>query len=222
VAQFFYVAAQAGIFSFFINYVTEETPAVSASAASGWNSFAAGAPGFLGDWFAGWLKTGSDGGFAFTDKAASNLASLGFFLFLLGRLSGAWILKNNAAHRVLGLYGVLSVAMCLLVFLKLGWLSMLALFLSYFFMSIMFPTIFALGIHGLGEQAKKAAPFIVMAIMGGMFLPKLMGHVADEWDMSRGFIVPSACLVIVAVYGFAWNRLSKLGGIVVPSPTTGH
>ena len=54
------------------------------------------------------------------------------------------------------------------------------MFLSYFFMSIMFPTIFALGIFGLGARAKKASAFIVMAIMGGAILPKLMGHVADK------------------------------------------
>ena len=64
---------------------------------------------------------------------------------------------------------------CLLIFLKLGWLSVACVFLSYFFMSIMFPTIFALGIFGLGARAKKASAFIVMAIMGGAILPKLMG-----------------------------------------------
>ena len=69
-------------------------------------------------------------------------------------------------------------SLCLLVFLKLGWLSVVCVFLSYFFMSIMFPTIFALGIFGLGERAKKASAFIVMAIMGGAILPKLMGDVA--------------------------------------------
>ena len=68
----------------------------------------------------------------------------------------------------------------LLIFLKLGWLSVICVFLSYFFMSIMFPTIFALGIFGLGARAKKASAFIVMAIMGGAILPKLMGAVADK------------------------------------------
>ena len=70
---------------------------------------------------------------------------------------------------------LLNVAATLLVFCKLGWLSVACVFLSYFFMSIMFPTIFALGIFGLGARAKKASAFIVMAIMGGAILPKLMG-----------------------------------------------
>ena len=65
-------------------------------------------------------------------------------------------------------------------------------------MSIMFPTIFALGIFGLGARAKKASAFIVMAIMGGAILPKLMGYVADQYDMSRSFIVPMVCFAFVA------------------------
>jgi FHS family L-fucose permease-like MFS transporter len=76
-------------------------------------------------------------------------------------------------------------------------------------MSIMFPTIFALGIFGLGARAKKASAFIVMAIMGGALLPKLMGAVADKWDMSRGFIVPMFCFAFVAFYGFNWSKFSN-------------
>jgi FHS family L-fucose permease-like MFS transporter len=104
---------------------------------------------------------------------------------------------------------VLNVTATLVVFLKLGWISVACVFLSYFFMSIMFPTIFALGIFGLGARAKKASAFIVMAIMGGAVLPKLMGAIADKWDMSRGFIVPMFCFVFVALYGLKWPALAK-------------
>ena len=103
----------------------------------------------------------------------------------------------------------MNVLATLLVFFKLGWISVACVFLSYFFMSIMFPTIFALGIFGLGARAKKASAFIVMAIMGGALLPKLMGYVADEYDMSRGFIVPMFCFAFVAFYGFNWPKFSK-------------
>jgi fucose permease len=144
-----------------------------------------------------------------SDKGASILAALGFVCFLIGRFTGAALLKKFPAHKALGLYGVLNVAACLLVFLKLGWLSAACVFVSYFFMSIMFPTIFALGIFGLGARAKKASAFIVMAIMGGAVLPKLMGYVADQYDMSRGFIVPMVCFAFVALYGFCWPMLSK-------------
>ena len=198
-AQFFYVAAQAGIFSFFINYMTSEVPPIPAS----WNSGA----------LQGWFETAKNGGLAISDKGAAALASAGFVCFLAGRFTGAGLLKKFSAHKVLGLYGVLNVLMCFLIFLKLGWISVACVFLSYFFMSIMFPTIFALGIFGLGARAKKASAFIVMAIMGGAILPKLMGYVADKFDMSRGFIVPLACFAFVAFYGFNWPRFSKAEGL---------
>jgi FHS family L-fucose permease-like MFS transporter len=207
-AQFLYVAAQAGIFSFFINYMTAEPPAIPA-AWKAWIDGVAANSGLLGNWLSGWVETNRHGVMALSDKGASNLASLGFVFFLAGRFSGAGILKKFAAHKILGLYGVMNVAMTLLVFLKLGWISVACVFLSYFFMSIMFPTIFALGIFGLGARAKKASSFIVMAIMGGALLPKLMGYIADKHDMSRGFIVPMFCFIFVAYYGFAWPKLSK-------------
>jgi FHS family L-fucose permease-like MFS transporter len=194
-AQFFYVAAQAGIFSFFINYMTADVPPIPDS----WNSAS----------MYGWFETNKSGALGISDKGAATLASVGFFCFLAGRFTGAGLLKKFAAHKVLGLYGLANVAACLLVFCKLGWLSVACVFLSYFFMSIMFPTIFALGIFGLGVRAKKASAFIVMAIMGGAILPKLMGYVADKFDMSRGFIVPLVCFALVAGYGFLWPKLSK-------------
>ncbi|MGP8198742.1 MAG: sugar MFS transporter [Limisphaerales bacterium] len=207
-AQFFYVAAQAGIFSFFINYMTSEVPPIPAS----WNS------GLM----SGWFETAKSGGLSLTDKGAANLASLGFVCFLIGRFTGAGLLKKFSAHKVLGLYGVMNVIACLLIFLKLGWWSVACVFLSYFFMSIMFPTIFALGIYGLGARAKKAAGFIVMAIMGGAILPKLMGAVADKYDMSRGFIVPLFCFAFVAFYGYSWPKLSKSEGLHLAKNAAGH
>jgi FHS family L-fucose permease-like MFS transporter len=89
-------------------------------------------------------------------------------------------------------------------------------------MSIMFPTIFALGIFGLGARAKKASAFIVMAIMGGAVLPKLMGYVADIYDMSRGFIVPMVCFVAVALYGFNWPRFSQSESLQGAPVARGH
>ena len=194
-AQFLYVAAQAGIFSFFINYMTTQEPPLHES----WTS------GALKSWF----HFGTPGVLQLADKGAASLASLGFVFFLAGRFSGAGILRKYSAHKVLGLYGAINVLLCLLVFLKLGWVSVACVFLSYFFMSIMFPTIFALGIHGLGVRAKKASSFIVMAIMGGAILPKLMGHVGDLYDMSRAFIVPLGCFAFVALYGYLWPKMSK-------------
>jgi FHS family L-fucose permease-like MFS transporter len=212
-AQFLYVAAQAGIFSFFINYMTSQVPPVPDS----WNP-----SNGTSSWFSGWFETHPNGALGFSNKAASNLASLGFLCFLIGRFTGSVILRKFAAHKVLGFYSAAAVGLCLLIFLKLGWVSVACVFLTYFFMSIMFPTIFALGIFGLGEKAKKASSFIVMAIMGGAILPKVMGHVADSYDLSRGFIVPMLCFAFVAVYGFMWPKLSGAEGMQGVSTSRGH
>ena len=207
-AQFLYVAAQAGIFSFFINYMTSQVPAIP------------------GKWGTGVAKklfaVGPDGLLHISNQGASTLASVAFVCFLVGRITGSGILRTHSAHKVLGLYGVLNVLACLVVFLKLGWISVACVFLSYFFMSIMFPTIFALGIFGLGFRAKKASAFIVMAIMGGALLPKVMGFVGDLYDISRGFIVPMLCFGFVAFYGLSWSRLSGAESLGRLKPGVGH
>lgn len=196
IAQFFYVAAQAGIFSFFINYIIEELPSISNSVANSWlfNERAV-------------LR---DGNYFINEQGATFLlGTIGFPLFLFGRATGAVILKKIKASKVLGLYGFTNILLSAVIIFKLGWFSVSALFLSFFFMSIMFPTIFALGIYGLGVKAKKASGFIVMAIMGGAIMPKIMGHLGDTYNMSVGFIMPLICFAIVAIYGFAWPKLSK-------------
>jgi MFS transporter, FHS family, L-fucose permease len=220
VAQFLYVAAQAGIFSFFINYMTAEVPAIPAAWEAAVTNLSAHA-GFLQGWLSGWFETSKQGVLSISNKGAANLASVAFIFFLVGRFTGAGILRRFSAHKIVGLYALLNVLITFLVFCKLGWLSVACVFLSYFFMSIMFPTIFALGIFGLGAKTKKASSFIVMAIMGGALLPKVMGAVADKYDMSRGFIVPMACFVLIAVYGYCWPKLAKAESLHV-TPSGGH
>jgi MFS transporter, FHS family, L-fucose permease len=242
-AQFFYVAAQAGIFSFFINSMTSDpktgfsmVPAIPASWDQAMTNFSASVqhfveslPQWLGwfiqwmpAWVLGWFEPNKNNVLSISDKGAANLASVAFICFLIGRFTGAGLLRRVSAHKILGLYALINVLVCLLISLNLGWASVVCIFLSYFFMSIMFPTIFALGIYGLGARAKKAAAYIVMAIMGGAILPKLMGYVADQYDMSRGFIVPLFCFAFVAVYGFSWPKLSKSEGLHLTKTTGGH
>jgi len=211
-AQFFYVAAQAGIFSFFINYMTSQVPVIPASWNTAMTNFAAHA-GIMQGWLSGWFEVNKAGVLGISDKCASNLASVGFICFLIGRVSGSYFLRKCVAHKILGMYAVLNVFVCIVIFCKLGWISVAGVFLSYFFMSIMFPTIFALGIHGLGVRAKKASAFIVMAIMGGAILPKLMGYVADKSDLSRGFIVPMFCFAFIAFYAYRWPKLANAEGM---------
>jgi len=188
VAQFFYVAAQAGIFSFCINYLVSETP--------------------------------HDGGLIINEQRAASLQGLlGFGLFLAGRLTGTVLLTRSRPYRLLGHYALANVVLCTLIVLKLGWLSVVAVFLTFFFMSISFPTLFALGLDGLGGQVKRASAFLVMAILGGAILPKLMGYLGDLYDMSTSFLMPLACFALIATYAYAWPalRYRRHGGLPLRS-----
>ena len=192
-AQFLYVAAQTGIFSFFINYVVVDLPAIGPAAAellpSNWT--------FV-----------QDGVYRITERGASALlGGGGFGLFLAGRIIGSVGLRIWRPQRMLAAYAALNIVLMAAVIGKLGWVSVGALFASFFFMSIMFPTIFALGIKGLGPQTKKASAFIVMAIVGGAVVPMLMGFIADRLSMRVGFVVPLICFAGIAAYGASWQRL---------------
>jgi FHS family L-fucose permease-like MFS transporter len=211
IAQFLYVAAQAGIFSFFINYMVEEVPAIGESLKS--NFFIGGENGSI-------LR---DGSYFLTEKGATSLMSwLAFPLFLLGRFTGSFILRVTKAHVMLGLYSFINVILMFVVVANLGWISVASVFLSFFFMSIMFPTIFSLGIFGLGEKSKMASSFIVMAIMGGAVLPKVMGAIADVKGMSAGYVVPAVCFMAITLYGFFWNKLSGSDGFNSVRIGAGH
>jgi fucose permease len=163
-----------------------------------------------------------DGIFGVSNQFAAKLASVGFICFLLGRVTGAALLRKYSAHKMLGLYSVANTVLCFLIFLKLGWFSVVCVFLSYFFMSITFPTIFALGIFGLGARAKRASAYIVMGIVGGALLPKLMGAIADHYNMSRGFIVPMICFAFIAFYGYCWPKLSRVESLHGVGASGGH
>jgi len=142
-----------------------------------------------------------------TDHDASQLLQLGFFLFLAGRFIGSQVLRFFKPHVVLGLYAVIGTVLSLLVTQQLGWVSVISLFGTFFLMSIMFPTIFSLGIHGVGEHTKQASSFIVMAIVGGAVTPPLMGKLADIFSMRTSFLLPAFCFAAIAAYGLGWQKL---------------
>jgi FHS family L-fucose permease-like MFS transporter len=192
-AQFFYVAAQTGVFSYFVNYVHSDTPALSEGLAK---SLPAN------------LTALTNGAYHITDRGAGELLSFAAFgLFLLGRFTGSFALRLFKAHSMLAVYSIANVLMMVLVMVPLGWLSVAGLFMSFFFMSITYPTIFALGIHGLGVETKRASSFIVMAIVGGAIMPLFMGWLADNWGMRAGFLMPLICFVFIALYGVVWRKL---------------
>lgn len=188
IAQFLYVAAQTGFNSFFINYVTESLDGVQHAVSGMMQHF-----GRFGEIFM--PKN--------PEQAASLILTLGGICFWIGRVTGSWFMKYFAPARLLGIYAMINTILTFIVVMRLGWLSVIALFSTYFFMSLMFPTIFALGIRGLGPLTKKASSFLVMAVAGGAFCPPLMGAVADHAGMSVAFIIPLCCFAFIAFYA-AW------------------
>ncbi|HEY8971438.1 MAG TPA: L-fucose:H+ symporter permease [Puia sp.] len=192
VAQFLYVAAQTGVNSFFINYVTETMAGVQAAVGNIMIHLGAFGREFM-------PKS--------PEMAASSILGLGGMgCFWIGRLSGSYLMKFIAPARLLATYAIVNTFLMVLVIFHLGWISVIALLLTYFFMSVMFPTIFALGLKGLGPLTKRAASFLVMAVAGGAFCPPLMGLIADHSGMPVAFIVPLFCFAFISWFAVRKNK----------------
>lgn len=138
-------------------------------------------------------------------RASRILAFGGMALFMIGRLSGSFTMKWLAPGRLLTWYSLLSAVCMALVVASVGTLSLYALYLSFFFMSIMFPTIFALGLEGMGVYTKKASSYIVMGVVGGAFSPMLMGYIGEE-NMALGFIVPLIAFLYILYFAIKCKR----------------
>lgn len=163
IALFFYVAAQTGINSFFINYVTEHIN-ISAREAALWLSF------------------------------------VGMGLFMAGRMAGSWIMGFIRAEKLLAFVAAGAILAMILVMMGLGHISSGAFFFCFLCESIMFPTIFALAIRGVGEHTKRASSYLIMSIVGGAIAPVIMGYIADTISTATGFIVPLLCFIVILAY----------------------
>jgi len=174
VAQFCYVAAQTGVFSYLINFVTDTNQNPHFDVAYG--------PYFL---------------------------SIGFALFMIGRMSGSFLMKSFEPKKLLALYALICCLLLPVVSAGAGWISLVALYGVFFFMSVMFPTIFALGIKDLGPKTKKASSFIVMSIVGGAVFPPLMGLIADKYNMSVGFFAPIPFFIFILYYALKGSEVKE-------------
>lgn len=202
IAQFLYVAAQTGVNSFFINFVTETI--------AGLQETIAGMMQHLGLFGQVFMPRNPE-------QAASLILAIGGMgSFWIGRLMGSYIMKFIPPQRLLAIYAIVNTVLTAIVVMGLGWASVIALFSTYFFMSVMFPTIFALGIKGLGPLTKKAASFLVMAVAGGAFCPPVMGAIADHFGMPVAFFLPLLCFAFIAYYAI-WG-VKKTHGVAVDEP----
>ena len=125
----------------------------------------------------------------------------GLGLFMMGRFTGSWIMGRVRAERMLLVCATGTVVTTSLVLLDVGMVSLVALLCGYAFEAIMFPTIFALSLRGLGRHTKRPSSFLMLSPVGGVVGPLLMGVVADHFTMVMAFIVPLAAYCVV--WGYA-------------------
>ncbi len=130
-------------------------------------------------------------------------------LFMFGRLGGSWIMSKMRSELLLGICAVGAAITMPIVIFASGTLGIGALFVCYLCESIMFPTIFALAIKGLGAYTKQGSSYLIMGIVGGGVAPLLMGYIADTTgNMQPAFSIPMICYIIIAIFGF-WLLKSK-------------
>jgi len=171
-AQFAYVGAQVGTWSYLIPYIQAVTGREEK--------------------FAGFCLTGS------------------LVLFLIGRFFSAWLMRFVEPSRLMAIYAVVNTLLAAVGVLFPGWIGVAALLLTSFFMSLMYPTIFAQGIRGLGEAAKLGGSLIVMAIAGGAVLTPLMGLLSIHFGgVPIAYAVPAFAYVLIACYSVADMRLVR-------------
>jgi len=168
-AQFLYVGAQVGTWSYFIQYVQEST--------------------HQPEKIAGYFLTGT-------------LAAFG-----VGRFASAYLMRTIAPNRLMGAYSVVNIALVSLGVLFPGWFGLWCVFVTSFFMSLMFPTIFALGLKGLGPNTKIGGSLLVMAIVGGAVLTPAMGLISEAaHSIAVAYVVPLVSYIVIALYSFFGSK----------------
>jgi MFS transporter, FHS family, L-fucose permease len=135
------------------------------------------------------------------ERAAANFLTLALVVFMLGRFVGTWLMRYIVPERLLAVFAAIDIALVSLATVVPGRIGVYALVVNSFFMSIMFPTIFALGLNGLNEEERKlGSSFLVMAIIGGAILPAAMGAMSDIAGIQHAMAVPMLCFAAVLAF----------------------
>lgn len=172
-AQFFYVGAQVGTWSYFIPYVQDYTNQPEK--------------------IAGYFLTGT------------------LVAFGIGRFSATWFMHYLKPNLLMGIYSIVNVILTATSILFPGWIGMWAIFLTSFFMSLMYPTIFATSIKGMGDNTKIGGSILVMAIIGGALCTPLMGYIAEiTGSMSIAMLVPLIAYIYISYYSLFEIRNNQL------------
>lgn len=137
---------------------------------------------------------------------------LGFFglAFMLGRFFGTFLMQYINPRKLLIIYTIINIALTIIAITGSGMLVVYSLIAIAFFMSIMFPTIFSMGIDGLGQNTKIGSSLIVMSIVGGAFLPPVLGIISDATaNIQYGYIVPLVCFLVILLFAFNVHKTDK-------------
>src|SRR5882757_6096465 len=152
-----------------------------------------------------------------SERTAAGYLTATLVALMVGRFVTVPLMKYVPASKLLGAYGAANVLLIALAITRPGMLGAYAIVASSFFLSIMFPTIFALGLKGLGPNTKLAGSFLVMAIVGGAIFPPVLGWIAKTTgSLADGYIVPAVGFAGVALYGFLADRVQPTPGNTSP------
>ncbi len=144
------------------------------------------------------------------DSAAKYLGYYGL-AFMLGRFAGTFLMQYIEPRKLLALYAVINIGLSVLAIMGTGMAVVYTLIAISFFMSIMFPTIFSMGIDGLGHNTKMGSSLIVMSIVGGALLPPVLGIISDKTgSIQNGYIVPLICFVVVLLFAIKAQKIKTV------------
>jgi len=145
----------------------------------------------------------------FSDAKAGYFMSAFMGMMLLGRIVGTSLMTFIAPNKLLATFAFANIIMCVIVAQHWGWASYSALFMINFFFSIMFPTIFSLGLKNLGSHTQQASSFIAMGVVGGALFPFIMGQVANH-DIAMAYYMPIICYVVIFLFAYKFYKVKKL------------
>jgi FHS family L-fucose permease-like MFS transporter len=129
-------------------------------------------------------------------------------LLMIGRFVGTGLMRVISPYKLLALFAGMNIVMCVVVAQQWGWMSFVALLMINFFFSIMFPTIFSLGLKNLGRHTQQASSFIVMGVVGGGIFPPLMGLIANH-NVAAAYYLPIICYIVILLFGYNYPGLAK-------------
>ena len=142
----------------------------------------------------------------FTAEKSAYYFAFSMVMLMVGRFIGTYLMRFIAPNKLLAGFSLGSIMMCLLAAQGLGWPSFIGLIMLNFFFSIMFPTIFSLGLKGMGDKTQQASSFIVMGVVGGALFPPIMGLVADK-DIAAAYYLPIICYAVIFLFGAKFSRI---------------